>query len=485
MTESHVVFRQARDGAYSVITIEDVRNEYDSLTANVSSTRARNAIRAGGLYCSHGASMTFVMGTKVNDHFRHVCGNNSRAGEAEATPEATPSHVCCECAGDDHLRAQQLLRDHNYENLNVIVTKFMSCKKHTKEVFCWAKNSSVRLEVSEVNDNGRRFVTDVAFFDNDTVVGRIEVLKTHKTVRGSRGSCTFFEIRADHILEAFRNALLSSDDVWLRAEGIDEDICEQCVAAAEAASMVEEEAITRQADKARLFAEKEAEQAKFRKLYVLVDGKGWMLRSEEARWRAEEEARLAKKEAEKALAKKEAEEAEQRAKKEVKQRITFIAAQRAKKKAQEARRRAQKEAEEAQKLAEMKRAARLLAQLILWSPSRWIFLIAGKLLIITEICQFYRLKWQTFCAPLMASVSTIGTKASINQLLKKLNISTPQELHNHFVYMWTNKTHWNFKHRSNRIVVAEIVVAEPPLKKQKTKDPNPNEARITDFFKRI
>jgi len=225
MAESHAVYRQGTDGAETVITIEEVRREYDSLTTSVSSPRARNAIRAGGLYCSHGASMTMVMGTKVNDHFRHVSREGRRAGDAEAMP----SYPRCECAGDDHLRAQAALRDHDYKTSNLIVTRFMSCNKHTIEVFQWAKNSSVQLEMQEVNDDGKRFVTDVAFFEDDAVVGRIEVWKTHRTIAGSRGSCPFFEIRADHILDKFQGRV--SGTVWLRAESSGEPVvCEECVA---------------------------------------------------------------------------------------------------------------------------------------------------------------------------------------------------------------------------------------------------------------
>jgi hypothetical protein len=272
-----------------------------------------------------------------------------------------------------------------------------------------------------------------------------------------------------------------SGDVLLRAEHIDKDICEECVAAAEAARMAEEEAITRKADKARLGAEKEARlrflvaqlRDPFRRAVARLRAKKEAKEAQLLAKKAEEARLLAEKEAEEAqlVSEKEAEQAQLVAEKEAEQarfvaekeaegarllaeKQVYFARQRAENEAYfarcraEAQLRAEKETEEARLRAEQERdiiwAATLLARVIL----------ASRLFLHCLIIPYVR--------------------AKINSALKTMNVLT------YFQYIWTDtkKKHWNFSHFVEK---HPALLAEPPTKKQKTK--GPNVVRITDFFR--
>ena len=448
--QSHIVYRQGRNGDKTVITIQDVRLEYEKQIRLVDQTRARNIIIAGGLYCSHHKPMTFVMGTKVSDHFRHITPHTTTDSDRTEGSEGTP--IVCSCAGDDHLRAQIALRDNDYRAKNLVISRFNSCKMHTMDVFESKRNFSVRLEVREINSNGKRFVTDVAFVDDNKIVARIEVWKTHRTSTESRGSIPFFEIRADHILDEFRN--LDSSTIRLRAECSGElPVCHECIAIEEQRRRIAQQKAEREAEAKLRFeewlAELRVQNAEAERLRKEKEAEA----QERAQMNAEEEA-----ERERLRAEEEAERkrlhAEKRAREqeEARLRAEYWERLRAERKAQEAAEEAHRKEQEAQR----NQVADLLASFYLWFPT-------------FRYCLRPHLG--------LASLLNITQKGAVNKLFDEFNVFGPD----HFERVWSNGGVNGGVKQVVRCLEYNLI-KERPTKKQKTQEKST--PLITDYFLR-
>ena len=191
--QSDEVYRQNRSNdSPHVFHIEDVLRELER-------GHSRNEIKAGGLFCSHKTEMTFVIPTGRNAHFRHLLpkvqsARDVRTGETGARPT-------CPCS-KDHLKAQVMLRDHNYQAKPVKFTVFRDCRKCSQVVYLADDHVFVNLETREVDECGHRFVTDVVYRSKSdgAIEQRIEVWRTHKTTPSNRQGREYLEVRCDHVL---------------------------------------------------------------------------------------------------------------------------------------------------------------------------------------------------------------------------------------------------------------------------------------------
>ena len=195
--ESHCIYRQGQSGEVSVLSIDSAREQYDSLLQRgMSTAAARDIVQAGGLWCSHGGRMVPVFGTARVDHFRHLVDTTR-----QATTE-TGGGGGCGCTSDAHVNAQLLLQRCNFGTTTLIITQFADCRRCCAEVYRSTPTTRAAVEVHEVSDAGRRFVSDVVLYDGNTLTARIEVYKTHRACAQRRAGCPFYEVRADHIVSA-------------------------------------------------------------------------------------------------------------------------------------------------------------------------------------------------------------------------------------------------------------------------------------------
>jgi hypothetical protein len=150
---------------------------------NLSRDVARKIVKAGGLFCSHGAEMTFAVCRERRSYFRHVKCNigDEDDGKVVASGKQRDGAVCCPCS-TDHLEAQVALRDHDYTRTPISFKVYRACKIHSDVVFSAGPGVRVALETRELDAGKRLFVTDVAYMhtDSQVVLHRVEVLRTHK-----------------------------------------------------------------------------------------------------------------------------------------------------------------------------------------------------------------------------------------------------------------------------------------------------------------
>ena len=258
--EHHAVYRQD-----SVITIRDVERELQM-------KRTRDDIKSGGLFCSHGAAMTFVICSNKSNHFRHVSLTGPKT--SGGTSSTQPPPVQCGCSSR-HLNAQALLRDHDYTTQPVAFTEWRDCKQPSccKTVYTTTGNLEVRLEVREC---GGKFVSDVVYYEEDgKACMRVEVLATHKADRARRAGTEFVEVSADHVAASFKNA--GTSQIVLRCEGSCTGKHEVCLRCAHAAKLA--------AEARRIRAEEMAKNERGRR--VAEERK-----LQEERWRIAEKRRL-------------------------------------------------------------------------------------------------------------------------------------------------------------------------------------------------
>ena len=227
------VYRQGTGGATlpEVLSIEQALQEHHAHLTTKSATEARNCVRAGNLFCSRGHEMTYVICNARTSHFRHI-------GSAE---QHGPLSECCPCLRDstgehsgDHLRAQNALLDHDYTR-TISFTEFFYCKRHTRLAFEATSEVYAEKEVREVDENGRRFVTDVVYRSraDHTIMCRIEVWRTHRTDISSREACHYLEVRCDHLLESIHRSNTTRISVRCETGTISLDRCELCARARE------------------------------------------------------------------------------------------------------------------------------------------------------------------------------------------------------------------------------------------------------------
>ena len=147
-----------------------------------------------------------------------------------------PLSECCPCLRDstgehsgDHLRAQNALLDHDYTR-TISFTEFFYCKRHTRLAFEATSEVYAEKEVREVDENGRRFVTDVVYRSraDHTIMCRIEVWRTHRTDISSREACHYLEVRCDHLLESIHRSNTTRISVRCETGTISLDRCELC-----------------------------------------------------------------------------------------------------------------------------------------------------------------------------------------------------------------------------------------------------------------
>ena len=176
MEEHRCVIRQDK-----LLRIEDVERE-------LKAGKLRKHIKAGGLFCSEGHCMTFVICENKRNHFRHVCLPAIKGG-SNIIPSGSGG------CSSRHLEAQALLRDHDYRVRPVEFGEFRACKRseHTKVVFTAAGDVDVKLEVRE---SSGKFITDVLFYKHRVETMRVEVFATHKTKRSSRVGIEFVAVAA-------------------------------------------------------------------------------------------------------------------------------------------------------------------------------------------------------------------------------------------------------------------------------------------------
>ena len=254
--EHHSVYRQD-----SILTIRDVERELEQ-------KHTREHIKAGGLFCSHGSEMTFVICSKRANHFRHLATADlaKKSKKEDAPGNGLAPGTSCGCSSR-HLDAQALLRDHDYSMQPVVFTEWRDCFKPEccRQVYKAEGRPSVRLEVRE--ENGK-FVSDVVYYreDDGEPCMRVEVLASHKADRARRAGTEFVEVEADHVAESFKKAGYASS-VTLRCEGSctgHYEVCHPCVERKRIARQ-QAEAARKQAKAAREQAEaarKEAEAAR-------------------------------------------------------------------------------------------------------------------------------------------------------------------------------------------------------------------------------
>ena len=265
--EHHSVYRQD-----SILTIRDVERELEQ-------KHTREHIKAGGLFCSHGSEMTFVLCSKRATHFRHlVTADLAKKSKKEDVPgNGLAPGTSCGCSSR-HLDAQALLRDHDYSMQPVVFTEWRDCFKPEccRQVYKAKGRPSVRLEVRE--ENGK-FVSDVVYYreDDGEPCMRVEVLASHTADRARRAGTEFVEVEAYHVAESFKKAGYASS-VTLRCEGSctgHYEVCNPCV---------ERKRIARErAEAARKRAEAAREQDKARRREEQ--------QREAERWRVADEAR--------------------------------------------------------------------------------------------------------------------------------------------------------------------------------------------------
>ena len=207
--EHHVVFRQNESVGRELFTIDMVEHE-------MKLGRTREDVKAGGLVCSRGSAMTFVRGVKRKSHFRHIPPNHPSNASG-------PGHaVHCGCS-DEHIRAQSLLRDHDYDQHPILFTEWLDCKKHTRTAYKAAGKPDIRIEEKE-DGHGRSFVSDLTYSEHGVTVMRVEVWKTHRADPVSRMDVQYVEVRADHVI----GTLSEAPPYTLRCEPLDNKPCADC-----------------------------------------------------------------------------------------------------------------------------------------------------------------------------------------------------------------------------------------------------------------
>jgi hypothetical protein len=219
--EHHTVYRQD-----SILTIRDVERE-------LKQKHTREHIKAGGLFCSHGSDMTFVICSKRANHFRHLvrADSHNKSKNGDAPGNGLAPVTSCGCSSR-HLDAQALLRDHDYSRQPVVFTEWRDCFRPEccRTVYETEGRPSVRLEVRE--ENGK-FVSDVVYYreDDGEPCMRVEVLASHKADRARRAGTEFVEVEAHHVAESFKKAGYASS-ATLRCEGSctgHYEVCHPCV----------------------------------------------------------------------------------------------------------------------------------------------------------------------------------------------------------------------------------------------------------------
>ena len=254
--EHNSVYRQD-----SILTMRDVERELEQ-------KHTREHIKAGGLFCSHGSEMTFVICSKRANHFRHLAKADfaTKSKKGNAPGNGLAPGTLCGCSSR-HLDAQALLRDHDYRRQPVVFTEWRDCFKPEccRQVYKAEGRPSVRLEVREQNG---KFVSDVVYYreDDGEPCMRVEVLASHTADRARRAGTEFVEVEADHVAESFKEAGYASS-VTLRCEGSctgHYEVCNPCV---ERKRIAREraEAARKQAEAAREQAEAAREQAEARR----------------------------------------------------------------------------------------------------------------------------------------------------------------------------------------------------------------------------
>ena len=219
--EHHTVYRQD-----SVLTIGDVERELRS-KRTLTKKQARDDVKAGGLFCSHGSEMTFVISEHRKNHFRHVAAPTARPSNNHGGNATT----ACGCSSR-HLDAQALLRDHDYAKHPVAFTEWRDCKKPEccKTVYM-ATATGAALDVRlEVREQQGKFVSDVVYYEGNEACMRVEVYATHKADRDRRAGTEFVEVSAQHVVESFKGAI---GTIVLRCEGSCTGRYEACVPCAE------------------------------------------------------------------------------------------------------------------------------------------------------------------------------------------------------------------------------------------------------------
>ena len=281
-SDDHTIFvyRQGTGGATlpEVLSIEQALQEHHAHLTTKSATEARNCVRAGNLFCSHGHEMTYVICNARTSHFRHI-GSAETHGNLSKNCQCLREHTGGESG--DHLRAQNALIEHDYTR-TISFTDFFHCKQHTRLAFEATSEVYAEKEVREVDENGRRFVTDVVYRSrtDHTIMCRIEVWRTHRTDSSSRAACHYLEVRCDHLLEALNRSNTTQISVRCETSTISLDRCELC--------KQEQEKQEKEAERCRI---EEAERVRIKETE--------RVRSEEAeRCRIEEEERVRSEEAE-------------------------------------------------------------------------------------------------------------------------------------------------------------------------------------------
>ena len=158
--------------------------------------------------------MTVVRGMKRKRHFRHIPPPHPSNGSGGA--------LCYGCS-DEHLRAQVLLRDHDYDQHPILFTEWLDCKKHTRIAYTAAGKPDIRLEEKE-EGHGRCFVSDLTYSEHGRIVMRVEVWKTHRADPVSRMGVRYVEVRADII--AMLRKIPRNSPIALRCEAIES--CTDC-----------------------------------------------------------------------------------------------------------------------------------------------------------------------------------------------------------------------------------------------------------------
>ena len=274
--EHNSVYRQD-----SILTMRDVERELEQ-------KHTREHIKAGGLFCSHGSEMTFVICSKRANHFRHLAKADfaTKSKKGNAPGNGLAPGTLCGCSSR-HLDAQALLRDHDYRRQPVVFTEWRDCFKPEccRQVYKAEGRPSVRLEVREQNG---KFVSDVVYYreDDGEPCMRVEVLASHTADRARRAGTEFVEVEADHVAESFKEAGYASS-VTLRCEGSctgHYEVCNPCV---ERKRIAREraEAARKQAEAAREQAEAAREQAEARRREEQQRGAERRRMTEEARVR--------------------------------------------------------------------------------------------------------------------------------------------------------------------------------------------------------
>ena len=248
--EHHSVYRQD-----SVLSISDVEREMHLKLPFLTKKGARDDIKAGGLFCSHGSRMTFVISENRKNHFRHVVAPTAREGNYGGGSSAPTS---CGCSSR-HLDAQALLRDHDYSKQSVAFTEWRDCKKPEccKTVYTATGALDVRLEVRE---NQGKFVSDVVYYSDNEACMRVEVYATHKADRDKRVGTEFVEVSAQHVAESFKAVIGAT--IVLRCEGSCTGQYEACVPCAERKRVEREQAEARRQRKRVEREQAKAEEAR-------------------------------------------------------------------------------------------------------------------------------------------------------------------------------------------------------------------------------